>query len=59
MTPLFASLTATLLPILAQEPEAPRGYTISWGLILLCVILGMVVALRPAKRDDRVRKAED
>ncbi|QDT70504.1 hypothetical protein MalM25_34520 [Planctomycetes bacterium MalM25] len=44
-------------PLLAQATEeGPRGYTISWAVVLLSVILGLVVALRPAKRETTVRK---
>lgn len=47
----------SLAPLLAQAAEeGPRGYTISWALVLLSVILGLVVALRPAKRETTVRK---
>lgn len=48
----------SLAPLLAQaaEESGPRGYTISWALVLLSVILGLVVALRPAKRETVVRK---
>ncbi|QDV76148.1 hypothetical protein K2D_43750 [Planctomycetes bacterium K2D] len=30
--------------------------SVSWAVILLSVVLGMVVALRPAKREERVQK---
>lgn len=30
--------------------------SVSWAVILLSVVLGMVVALRPAKREDTVKK---
>ncbi|TWT96744.1 hypothetical protein Pla108_25180 [Botrimarina colliarenosi] len=29
---------------------------VSWAVILLSVVLGLVVALRPAKREDKVKK---
>ena len=38
-----------------DEPTE-RGYAISWALILLSVILGLVVALRTPKREDSVKK---
>jgi hypothetical protein len=48
------------LTLLAQnEATGPRGYTISWGLVLLAMILGLLVALRPVKRDATVKKAKD
>jgi hypothetical protein len=50
----------TALPLIAQtEAAAPRGYTISWALVLLGTILGLLVALRPVKRDATVKKAKD
>ena len=38
----------------AEETE--RGYAISWALILLSLILGLVVVLRNPKREDQVKK---
>lgn len=56
---MLATLYSTafaFVPLLAQaEEEGPRGFTISWGIILLGVILGLVVALRPTKREERVK----
>lgn len=43
--------------VLAQAEElAPRGYAVSWAVVLLSVILGLVVALRPVKREDKAPK---
>ncbi len=57
MVTLFP-LTA-ILPLLAQEATSGRGYTISWFLILLSVIMGMVIMLRPAKREEKVPVRKD
>jgi hypothetical protein len=54
------SLLYAALPLLAQtEASGPRGYTISWALVLLATILGLLVALRPVKREATVKKAKD
>lgn len=46
----------TIIALLAQATEATeRGYAFSWAIILFSVILGLVVALRPAKREDKVK----
>lgn len=51
---LMHQLTQTL--ILAQADDAgPRGYTISIAIMLLSVVLGLFIALRPAKREERVK----
>ncbi len=59
MTSLYSSLLATgftFAPILAQAEEGgARGYTISWAVILLGLILGLTIALRPTKREDNVK----
>jgi hypothetical protein len=39
-----------MLPVLALV--AP----VSWAVILLSVVLGLLVALRPTKREDQVKK---
>lgn len=55
MTLQLASLTA---PLVAQAATG-RGYTISWAVVLAAVILVMVVALRPAKRETDFRRPRD
>lgn len=57
MTTLFASLWISA-PLLAQESTS-RGYTISVGLVLLCVLLGLAVALTPVKRDAEFRHVKE
>lgn len=53
------TLAFTILPILAQEPTAEKSYTLPWFLIILSMGLGLYVALKPAKREVTVKKAED
>lgn len=55
---LSAALLTTLLP-LAQQATEPRGYNLSWAIILFCVILGLTVALRPTKREAEVKKTKE
>ncbi|TWT46519.1 hypothetical protein [Botrimarina hoheduenensis] len=55
MLTIATSLFAHALP-LAQAATGPRGYTWSWAIILPCVLLGLMVALRPAKRTYDVKK---
>lgn len=47
-------LSNTLLLAQAEE-DAARGYTISVAVMLLSVVLGLWLALRPAKREERVK----
>lgn len=58
---LFTATLLTTLPLLAAqaEDEAGRGYNLSWFIVLLCVILGLMVSLYPTKRDDKVIKAKE
>lgn len=45
---------------LAQAEEAgPRGYTISIAIMLLSAVLGLWIAVRPAKREEKVRLPKD
>jgi len=49
----------SITPLLAQlggEEESPRAYSIEVGLVMLCVILGLLVALRPSKRTTEFKK---
>lgn len=40
------------VPLLLAE----RSYSVSWALILLSVILGLLVTLRPARRTSEIKK---
>lgn len=51
---LSSVLTNTLLLAQAEEDGA-RGYTISVAVMLLSVLFGLMLALRPAKREERVK----
>ncbi len=49
-----------LIPLLAQSgEEGPRGYNLSWALVLLGIVLGMFAALNPTKRSDEIRVVKD
>lgn len=50
---------AVILFAQAAEESAGRNYAISWAIILLSVILGLVVVLRNPKREDKVKKVID
>lgn len=55
-------LIASLLPyalLLAQQNDGPKSYTMAWAIILPCVILGLLVALRPTKRTFEVKKPKE
>lgn len=34
-------------------------YSASWALVLFCIILGLIVALNPAKRTSEIKKHKD
>jgi len=55
-TLLFIDVQTTL----GAEEEAAgkpgKAYAISWGLILLCIVLGLLVTLRPSGRAEEVKK---
>lgn len=48
MTAIFAN------PLLAQSTGPSNS--LCWAIVLLCVILGLLVALRPPKRTVEVKK---
>lgn len=39
-----------------SSEEDGKGYGATWGLILLCVVLGLLLVLRPANRPDSDKK---
>ena len=42
---------ASLSPLLAKEAEGSAFKSgLAWGLVILCVVLGMLVTLQPVKR---------
>ncbi|MEM6798560.1 MAG: hypothetical protein AAF589_03515 [Planctomycetota bacterium] len=47
-------------PLLAQaEEEADRAYSVEVMLIMLCVILGLMITLRPSARTADIKKVSD
>jgi len=51
---LHHALSALLLA--QQAEDEPRAYAIGWAIVVASVVLGLVVALRPAKREEKVKK---
>ena len=44
-------------PAAAQAPQsAPKTYAASWAIVLFCVILGLIGALRPSARKSEIKK---
>ncbi len=55
-TPLTAAMftaLAPLAPVLAEGSKLKSS--MAWGLVLLCVVLGMLVTLNPMKREKDVK----
>ena len=48
-------LTAVWPPLLAQAGGS-RNYGYSWGIVLLCVVLGLIVTLKSSRRTSEVKK---
>jgi hypothetical protein len=46
---------APILPLLAQEASGQK-YGLGVGIIVLCVVLGLIITLTPAKRTYEVKK---
>ena len=57
----FNRLAFAVTPILAQadEEEAENSYSIEVALVMLCVVLGLLVALRPSKRTVEFKKPDE
>jgi hypothetical protein len=47
--------------LIAQSAvQAPSGTnSLSWFIVIFCVIVGLVVALNPAKRTTEIKKAKE
>jgi hypothetical protein len=61
MRPAFASLGMWLLaarPALAQGADTPHKPA-AWAIILFCLILGLIVTLRPAGRIIDFKRSKD
>ncbi len=57
---MFASLANALAPTLALiAPILAEGNklkaSMAWGLVLLCVVLGVIVTVNPVKRESEVK----
>jgi hypothetical protein len=55
---LVALSTVTLQPLL-MPLLAEKSMSMSWALVLLCVILGLAVSLLPSKRTSEVKRPKD
>jgi len=38
------------------EPEQPKGYFLSYTLLVLCLVLGVYCTARPSKRTSEIKK---
>lgn len=64
---LCAAADSLLAPVLAEAayvvpPLAQGGgqtYGLSWAIVLLCVILGLIVTLRPSRRTSEIKKPKE
>jgi hypothetical protein len=45
--------------LFAQSSGGSTTYSASWALVLFCIILGLMVALNPAKRTTEIKKHKD
>ncbi|TWT91088.1 hypothetical protein Mal64_14870 [Pseudobythopirellula maris] len=52
----LASLSTLVLPLAQEATTSGRPYTISWAVILLGVVLGLVCTFRMPKRETEVKK---
>ena len=48
------TLLASIPPFVLAEGSKMKS-SMAWGLVLLCVILGMLVTVNPVKRDTEVK----
>ena len=55
----IAILLVNVQEVLGQEGEGEgeRTYGWSWGLTLLCLVLGLLVTLRPSHRAEEIKRA--
>ncbi|QDU86762.1 hypothetical protein Pla175_01120 [Pirellulimonas nuda] len=54
----LADATFALLPFaqILNEEEKSESYSLSWALIMLCIVLGMLATFRPIKRASKLKK---
>jgi hypothetical protein len=46
-----------VLPLLAQT--ANKSDSMSWALVLFCVILGLILTLNPSRRTYEIKRSKD
>jgi hypothetical protein len=54
----FGTLLATAWPMLLAQAGS-RNYGVSWAIVLLCVVLGLIVTLKSSRRTSEVKKARE
>jgi type III secretory pathway component EscS len=54
---MLATITTLLVPILAEASKLKES--LSWGIVLLCVVLGMLVTLQPVRREKDIKGRKD
>lgn len=52
-------LGSSMTSLLAQAGGGSATNSASWALVLFCVILGLIVALNPARRTTEIKKSKD
>ncbi len=56
---MFTFLAATFATLVPFAPVLAEGSkmksSMAWGLVLLCVVLGMLVTVNPVKHDSEVK----
>jgi hypothetical protein len=50
----FVSAASTLTIPLAEQSTATNSY--SWGIVIFCVVVGLIAALRPSHRTTEVKR---
>ena len=49
-------MLAMTSPALAQQQAQQNTYAASWAIVVFCVILGLIGALRPSARKTEIKK---
>jgi hypothetical protein len=55
----MSTLIAQLLTSASLVPLFADGEAMAWGLLLFCIILGLIVALMPVKRTTDFKKPKE
>jgi hypothetical protein len=52
-------LAGPVLNVIFAQSGGSTTYSASWALVLFCIILGLIVALNPAKRTSEIKRHKD